>query len=322
MRSRPRLLTVPLVAVVAAALALTAGGATASADQAVASTQPALVRVPVVTVGAPDSRGANGIVEIRLADEAPIRVMLDTGSVGLRVFPGGWDGPVTDGTASARFTIGGVQSDGPVTFQYVSSTNAYLDQWAERGVVGILGVGMGRSPVPNPLTLLPGDLGRRWSVHFARAARNAGAPGRLVLGAPVPADADATFRVPAEGTSSTGAPLWADHRAPACWSFDARQVCADTWFDSGFHLTRVSGRAFADVPTARGSGLVTPGVVVKMAAVGAAFTAWKVVAGRAPSRNAVSVFSPHGQPKVNTGNAAFFDHTVTYDLNRGLIALS
>ncbi len=306
----------------ATAVSLLAVGPTARADVVAATSSPSVVRVPIVTMSAPDSRGANGIVEIRLGREAPIRVMLDTGSVGLRVFPGGWDGAVADGMASAEFAIGGVRSSGPVTFQYVSTTNGYFQQWAARGVVGILGIGMGRSPVPNPLTLLPGDLGRRWSVHFARSDADGSRTGRLLLGAAVPADADATFRVPPEGTSSTGAPAWDDHRAQACWSFDGRRVCADTWFDSGFHPSRFAGQDFSVVPTSSASGRVTPGVVVRMGAVGAAFTTWGFVAGRQPSRNLAVVMSTKGPARVNTGNAVFFDHTITYDLRQGLVAVS
>lgn len=305
-------------------LALTAGLPSVPAAMAAVPAADRDVVVPVVTVDAPASRGRNGIVEVRLGDRAPIRVMLDTGSVGLRVFPGGWDGPVADGLASAPFTIGGVRSVDRLTFQVAASTNPFLDAWAAQGVVGILGVGMGRSPLVNPLTTLPGDLGRRWSVHLdRRSGDDSTRVGRLVLGAVVPADAQATFRVPSAGTSSAGVPLWADHRAQACWSFGtARPVCADTWFDSGFHLLRVAGRPFAGIPTVRGSGRVDVGTVVRMGAVGAAFTPWRVVAGREPSRNAVVLFSRRGDAAVNTGNAVYFDHTLTYDVDRGLIALS
>ena len=51
---------------------------------------PVTVNVPIRTIDTPGTSGQGGIVEIRVGKSAPFAVMLDTGSVGLRVFPGAW----------------------------------------------------------------------------------------------------------------------------------------------------------------------------------------------------------------------------------------
>ena len=67
---------------------------------------PVTVNVPIRTIDTPGTSGQSGIVEIRVGKSAPFAVMLDTGSVGLRVFPGAWErkpGSVTLG--SKEFAI-------------------------------------------------------------------------------------------------------------------------------------------------------------------------------------------------------------------------
>lgn len=87
--------------------------------------------------------------------------MLDTGSVGLRL----WGGrPASAAMTSTRVTtmldgarvpgllgtspmsIGGVTTTLDVPFQLISTDSAYIQQWKSRGVVGILGMGSGRAP--------------------------------------------------------------------------------------------------------------------------------------------------------------------------------
>lgn len=305
--------------------ALVAGGPASAREVSSSSisplAKPPTVTIPIRMTDAPLSDGMNGLVRIRLGTAPPFWVMLDTGSVGLRVFPGGWSGKTQNGIASAPFSIGGVKATEDVTFQVVTTTSRYISAWRLQGVFGILGIGTGRSPVTNPLASLPRELGKRWSVHFARTPGNSQREGSLVLGALVPANAQATFQLTTQGTAANGARLWADHKAQACWSIGRTpSQCVDTWFDSGFHLTRVKGSAFADVPATK-AGLVRSGTPVQMSAPGAAFTVWRFRAGQKLSRNAVEIFSNKGRSSINTGNAPFFEYTVTYDINRGLIAL-
>ncbi|MCH9737626.1 MAG: hypothetical protein K0U42_02580, partial [Actinomycetia bacterium] len=55
-----------------------------------AVTTPVKVKVPIRTVNTPGTNGQNGIVQIRVGNSAPFSVMVDTGIVGLVVFPGAW----------------------------------------------------------------------------------------------------------------------------------------------------------------------------------------------------------------------------------------
>ncbi len=302
---------------------------------------PLTVTVPIRMVTAPGRQALNGVIDVRLGDSAAFPVMLDTGSVGLRVFPGAWrktppavkvtsarvvletGSRSTTGTlGSAPFTIGGVTSTRPVTFQVVPTSSPYIEQWLAMGVYGILGVGMGSSPVPNPLSALPAGAGRHWSIHFARpVAHRTAALGSLILGALPPADASATLVLPPLGPNADSVPLWNDHEAKACWTFgQLREQCVGTWLDSGFHFLRAKGAVFARVPTQQGD-LVRSGTPITMAASGSAFATWRFVAGTTPSRNVAKVL-PKGRAGINTGNAPFFEYTVTYDIEQGLISLS
>lgn len=307
----------------------------------IAQDVPLTVKVPIRTVVAPDLEALNGVVDVRLGDSAAFPVMLDTGSVGLRVFPGVWSktprsvkltstrvvlgtgSRSTTGTlGSAPITIGGVTSTRPVIFQVVPTSSPYIEQWLAMGVYGILGVGTGSSPVPNPLSALPAGAGRHWSIHFTRpVAQRTVALGSLVLGALPPADASATLVLPPEGPNADSVPLWNDHEAKACWTFGhLKEQCVGTWLDSGFHFLRAKGAVFSRVPTQRGD-LVRSGTPITMAASGSGFATWRFVAGTTPSRNVAKVL-PKGRAGINTGNAPFFEYTVTYDIEQGLISLS
>lgn len=302
---------------------------------------PLTVTVPIRMVTAPGRQALNGVIDVRLGDSAAFPVMLDTGSVGLRVFPGAWSSrpgavtlssqhltlPSAGGSmkgllAKAPLTLGGVTTTRAVAFQYVNTTSPYIGQWAAAGVFGILGVGTSRAILPNPLSALPGGAGQHWSIHLGRpVADRAEALGAIVLGALPPPDAAATLPLPPQGVDVNGALLWNDHKAQGCWTFGrTREQCVDTWLDSGFHLLRAKGTVFARVPRSP-DGRVRPGTPVAMAAAGSTFTVWRFVAGPNLSSDVARV-TPVGRPAINTGNAIFLDYTVTYDVARGAITLS
>lgn len=337
---------IALVAIVATALVGTVAPATMADDSAplnggeAAASQPIEIDVPLPTVAAPGREGMNGIVEIRVGRSAPFRVMLDTGSVGLRVFPGAWGTrpggvrigtkPITTTSAGSRFrgfigsaemTIGGVTTTRPLDFQYVNTDAAIIRGWAAKDVYGILGIGTGRYLLTNPLSALPGEAGTRWSVHLGGdpVTRRSGM-GHLILGAEEPVDADASFQLPPLGPDGYGALLWDDHRAPGCWTFgNTREQCVDTWFDSGFHPMRVKGAVFSRVKT-NAAKEVRAGTSVAVADAGSAFTFWEFRAGRTASFNEVRLV-PAGQAGINTGNAPYFQYVVTYDVGSGLLSL-
>ena len=304
------------------------------------------VQIPLRMVTAPLSTASNGIVEIRIGESEPIPVMLDTGSVGLRLFSGAWlsaprgvavskealstgspagsksAGAMKGVRVSAPFSIGGIAATNNLDFQLVATTNPYINGWKAKGVYGILGVGVSRSALPNPLAELPGSAGQGWSIHFSRnLVADKGRPSALILGAPAPGDAVASLPMVPQGTGLNGGLLWNDHAVNACWKIGRTpSACVSTWFDSGFHVLRVKGLVFRAAPTDK-AGIVRPGTRIDMSAPGSAFTAAHVVAGRTPSRNLVSVH-PVGQAIINTGNALFFQYTITYDVVRGSITLT
>ena len=300
------------------------------------------VSIPVETIVAPGTSGLgrNGIVEIQVGRSRPLRVMVDTGTVGLRVFSSAWTatpgrvsvskarlsqdvrGSALRGRiASAAMTIGGVTTERPVQFQIVDSGAATAPLRAA-GVVGILGIGLSREKLPNPLLALPGAAGERWSLHFGRAqgsGRNA--TGSLVLNAPAPASTKATFSLPAQGPDAHQSLLWNDHRATGCWDIGrARTECVPTWFDSGFHIMRVMGREFSRVRTNAASSM-PPRSKVSLSGEGISFPVWSFDTGSSLRGTQVKVY-PKGSGRVNTGNAPFFDFTVSYDSAQGLISLS
>ena len=299
---------------------------------------PVTVQLPVRTMQTPGRNGHNGTITMKVGASAPIRVIVDTGFSGLLLFPGVWDRTpagvkIGTRTATVRLPNGsrvpGVLGDAAMTFSGVSTTqaipflysnkpNAYLKQWTDMGVYGLLGVGTkGGKTMVNPFTALPGSLGRQWSIHFSRTK---GTSGSIVLGATLPPDALMTFPLPYIGTNAVGAPLWNDQSATGCWTFaGGEESCVPTWFDAAFTLMRVKGDEYAGLPVDK-KGYLTTGTEVTLAAPGAAFVGHSFTAGSQASRNLVNVI-PNGDPLVNTGNSFYFDYTLTYDLVTGRISL-
>jgi hypothetical protein len=267
-----------------------------------------------------------------IGNAAPFAVMLDTGSVGLRL----WDDQapaasvtnrpvetIIDGSrvpgllGTSHMTIGGVTTTHQVPFQFINTQSRYIQQWKDVHVDGILGIGVGSGDLTNPLVALPGTLGLRWSVHLARnAASQGGRLGALVLGAEAPTDASMHFTLPYIGENTNGARLWNDHAANGCWTFGSSgEQCVPTWFDSGFTVMRVKGKQFARVPQTS-MNLVRPGTRVSLAAGSSAFVGHRFVAGDTGSRDLIRVI-PNGRPGINTGNSFYFDYTVAYDVATG-----
>ena len=259
--------------------------------------------------------------------------MVDTGSVGLRL----WSAPksvaarattrtetqldtsvVPARVGTARITLGRVTTTSAVPFAVINSASAYINEWKQAGVSGILGIGIGAPSEPNsltnPLRSLPGPLGQQWSLHFSDT-------GSLILGAQPPPDAQMHFPLSSAGVDANGAPLWKDKAAPGCWKFgSAVERCVPTFFDSGFTAMRIKGDAFSRLPVT-GTDQLRPGTRVELAAASSAFIGDTFVAGDTDSRNFARVV-PKGKPGINTGNSYFFRHTISYNALTGDIYLS
>lgn len=327
-------------AVLAGTLALAVPAAASAAPTTLPAASPVTVNVPIRVVSAPLSNSLNGLVSIRVGNSKPITVLLDTGSVGLRLFENAWKQPpagvvvtkkptsltvrgvtFSGDTGSGVVEIAGVRTTEPVTFQVVTGSNPYITQAVKQGYQGILGIGLSRQDLPNPLSVLPGNVGRHWSVAFHANAKRTGGVGELILGALPVANADANVSLPFQGTGTYDQPLWNDQSATMCWSIGvATKTCTATYFDSVLPYVLAKGSVFAKLP-ADSKGYLKQGRGVSVRAQGAAFSYWNFTSGRTLSSDVVKV-SPNGRGLVNMGNAAYFDYTVTYDLIRGMVSFS
>lgn len=295
-------------------------------------------RVPVVTVPSSLNDGLHGTVMIRLGASQPFRVMLDTGSVGLRLFtkaPQVGLGKATTTTnlpngqkvaavfGKAKISIGKTHTTQAVRYQRIPSTNSWIDGWQNNNVLGILGIGLKDSEVPNPLRFLPGKQGLVWSVKFSRTGA-----GSLVVGDSIPTDSLMHFPLPVDGNQPVGNPenVWDDHAAPGCWGFTApeRKIstehCVNTWFNSGSPIMRIEGAQFKTLKLTPTKALAA-GTEVRLAAPGSAFAPAAFRAGDQGSRNTTRVTSV-GRAEIDTGNSYFFDYRVYYSVVTGDIYLS
>ena len=332
----------------AGTLALVCLGATGAASAApvqpdaaspAALTDSVQVTVPVRLTPAPETRALYGMTTIKIGNSRPIRVVVDTGSVGLRLLPGAWkttpsrvqmtnrritwatDGQRLSGKVGiGNFTIAGMTGTTPIEFMFMNQSKWTKDA-AAQGIQGVLGIGLSRQDLPNPLTTLSGDVSRHWSLHFNPNLKRNGGNGQLILGAPASPRAVATIPLRTQGTSPTGHLYWDDQAADACWKFGTLDdVCGSTYFDSVAPFMLAKGSAFASLPTAK-AGLLEPGTEVHMAAPGAAFYVWNFDSGLRFGDNAVKV-STSGRTLINTGSALYSTFTVTYDAVAGTVSLS
>lgn len=300
------------------------------------------VSIPVRTVTSPGRDGENGTILMRVGRSAPIRVIVDTGFSGLIVFPGAWDrrpadvrqsttqvsirpaslGRVRGVRGSAPMTFNGVTTTVDIPFVAATNSNAYIRQWTNQGVYGLLGVGTKGAGLVNPLSALPGVLGLRWSIHFQRTVGDRrGRPGEIVLGADPPLESTMALNMPYLGQNVNGAALWDDHATPGCWRFGPRpEVCLPTQLDSAFNITRVKGARFRSLPT-NSDDILRSGTLVRWAEPGSAFTGIRYRAGNRASVNLTRVI-PRGKGQIIVGNDLYFENVVTYNTVLGKVYIS
>ena len=308
------------------------------------------VVVPVAVIGGQGTQGgANPIVEVRIGNWGPVPVLLDTGSSGLHIFAGAVNGgsgvTVTTRTsnityaggyrfvglvASGVVTLGTQATSGPASFALVykasciaskpgcAATGGIAGFESDRGVDGILGIGMERSGGGgiSPILGMPGTLGDTWSLHLH------GTSGQLILGAAIPSGSRAkvTIDMKSDGTAS-GRNLWADDRLPLCVTGGSERECVPGLFDSGTPSAQISGPTLDQVPTLIGTSQVLAGTPMTVTKRGAASPFWSFTAGTTKSSDLVRVMNGKG-PFINTGVQAFYDFTVSYDDGTGSITLS
>jgi Protein of unknown function (DUF3443) len=305
-------------------------------------------------VSGPLQRYGLPVVDVKVGRGKPIPVFLDTGSVGLRIIKGfvprgphseivqgnredrasfglpyepadmTLDGPL----ASARVTLGRVQTQRPVPIQIVdsitctSSTTTCASTHFGPGAQGvradgILGVGLSGpspgDPVVNPLLDLPKPYSTRWTIDIGNPI-TVNQTGRLVLGSPGPPHPSLTLKL-APGPQSRES--WYEWPT-VCWMIQGVDPCVPTTFDSGSQQSAVESNGLGVLPSSN------PRVPKD----------WKVVSllnatGSAPiysfttddDDGAVWLQSSH-QSLVDVGVPVFYAFSFTYDPVKGEILIS
>jgi hypothetical protein len=290
-------------------------------------------------------------------DPHPLHVVLDTGSVGLRVFsnlvPTGQGKGINvtgvkdsieyvDGTqfagpvADALIHIGKLTTTRTVPFELVQSVtcdpqipycpaSGGAAQFEADDVDGVMGIGLGGvyqgDPTTNPLLSLAAPYRDSWSIAMSGNGANLPAPGTLVLGAPDPDYPQANFSLQQQGAPVDGSPSWND-QFNLCWAVGGLSNCDLTVFDSGSDLTVLSGNGFQSVPTDQPGTVstLTTGTQVECSQEVDGQSLWSFNAGSGTMQTVYVV--PGGSDSVNSGVQAFYSFTVTYDEVHGEIFLA
>ncbi len=358
-----------VVAVVASVLAIGGGSSKSASGTNPSGTRPAghaskkpatlISRGPTVSIALRSpSDDPRPDVTVKVGnDPVPLHVVLDTGSVGLRVFsnllPTGrgkgiditsrsdsieyvdgtqFSGPVAD----ALVHIGNLATARTVPFQLVQNVTCDVQipncpasggaaQFEADDVDGIMGIGLGgvyqNDPTTNPLLALAAPYRNSWSIQMSGGGANLPAPGTLVLGAHDPASPAAQFSLQQQGATVSGSPSWND-QFNLCWTVGGLSNCELTVFDSGSDLTVLSGSGFASVSTnAPGEvATLTTGTSVQCSQEIDGDPLWSFNAGGGTMQTVY--VEPGGSDWVNSGVQAFYSFTVTYDEAHGEISLS
>jgi hypothetical protein len=306
------------------------------------------VAVSVQVIGGQGTvQGAHPTVEVRVGNSAPVPVLLDTGSSGLRLFDTAVKSGPNSGVAISnvpsnityagghRFTgvlatafirVGGQRTMQPVQFGLVQQVSCVptkpkcpvaqgMSGFEKVGGFGILGIGTQSSGggIVSPLLGMPGNLSDSWSLHLRAMA------GQLILGASPPRSSLVVATLPMKQIGSAGGhPLWGDDRLPLCLTIGTASGCAPGLLDSGTYTMQVYGQPFAQVPTT--ARRVTSGVPVSVTVAGAPHPFWQFPAGTTKSDDLVTIRGSN-RLFVNCGVQTFYDFTVTYNDLQGTVLL-
>jgi hypothetical protein len=317
------------------------------AAPAVTDAAPVTTSVPLTIADYPG--GGSGrflLVAITVNGSAPVDVLLDTGSSGLRVFASALAGTKVTTTSEATSTrlggevlsghkasgtvcVGGIAIPGPLVFDLVESFScaaAYpgcdptsvAEYFAESGIQGIIGVGLRADPsgIHNPLARLGAPLSHGFTI---RTGGIASGEGELVLGATALPDA-AWITLTRAGDLPGGGPAWADDEIPVCFKVDGAPTtppCSPSVLDTGSNLDVLYARSLPAGATT--DGLLAPGVRFEAAheqALGLRFTV-----GDPVTWSLDGVLVQQDEPFTILGIEVFFRHDVAFDLVNGRIGL-
>jgi hypothetical protein len=295
--------------------------------------------------------GAHPVIRIRVGNGRPVPVLLDTGSIGLRLFETAvklgphsgitmttrrnsetyGDGRVEEGRiGKARMTIGSARTRVAVPFVLVTHVGCIRDipdcpgAYGMRGFTaigeyGILGIGLRRATdgVVNPLVALPTPFRRSWSIELTESG------GSLALRPRVTGRPIARFPLRPDGKRSKNGPrTWKDDRAKVCWAeVDLRgAACEPTLFDTGSSTMFWFGGLLGRSDTSINRVLVNPGEYIAAWQPGRPSPFWTFTSGPEFSHDTVFAFR-RGHPLVIADVQAFLQFKIVYDDARGRIAL-
>lgn len=284
------------------------------------------------------------LAPVSVSGSAPVEVLLDTGSTGLRVFASALNGAsVTTGAglsvtfgsdqfvgreAKGVVAIGGATTPSPIAFQLVDSVScppgdASCDPATENqalftknGIDGVLGVGLrppGSGDVYSPIAQL-GLARAAFTVHTGGAASTSGS---LVLGAG--GSGFETVALSQEGTLPNGVRAWGDDQVQVCFRIGGTPnapPCTPSVFDTGSNADVVYAPSLPASDLAL-DGTLAPGVAFE-ASCGSALDV-RFTVGDPPESGIDLVWVDSSDDFSILGIEAFFRYDVRFDLEQGRI---
>jgi hypothetical protein len=164
--------------------------------------------------------------------------------------------------------------------------------------------------VPNPILSMPGRRGSVYSIALTHDS------GTLELGGSEPSGA-AEFVLP---PGTVRGQVYSLPRG--CLFVDGRKIgaCMTVSFDTGNGVPWIHTMDSAAIPQDDGS--VRPGTTIGWGPGDAGVPATSITAGTSFADTIKVLAIPGRKPITNTSIQAFFGHVVTYDNQRGIIAVS
>jgi hypothetical protein len=300
------------------------------------------------------SQGKMFLLPVSVNGSAPVTVLVDTGSVGLRIFKsalGTTTVPVSTKAVSANFggnvmkghlakvavTLGdgdahvATNAATPIqvveqlacdaTFPQCDVASGKPDSYTRSGIFGILGVGTRSDPdgLVNPVAMLAPPLASGYSIA-TNGLDDEGAVLTVGIHPANTAGAGAPIQLARAGALPNGAPAWADDAIRLCYSLNGSPTdpaCTDSAFDTGSNLDVLYAKRVR-APIVTEDGQLAPGVRFEVKHTSGFDLKFTVGAQATTSWDGVLVESD--EPFALVGIEVFIRHrAVTYDLAAGRI---